>query len=321
MASFQNILVGIDFTQCARLSIDDLPITAQDVFRHAVWLARKTGGRLTLMSALDLTAVILDDLSEHHRLALTRTIDADARQVLAELVRQAQEAGVAADAVFVHGKGWLELIRQVLRGRHDLLLVGTRSFSSTSVRRMLLGDTALKLFRRCPCPVWVTRPEPIDRPLNVLVASDLKPASEIGLQVAVALGQAVDVNIHVLHVADYPLFSLCLASLPDEVGPGYERKVRTHDEQALHDQLERIVQAAASSIPVQVHLSNSASRPDEAILQFINEHHIDLLVMGSIGRAGVAGVMIGNTAERLLPEVPCSVLAVKPPDFVCPIDE
>jgi hypothetical protein len=29
--------------------------------------------------------------------------------------------------------------------------------------------------------------------------------------------------------------------------------------------------------------------------------------------------MIGNTAERLLPEVRCSVLAVKPPDFICPI--
>src|SRR5207245_11145809 len=94
-----------------------------------------------------------------------------------------------ADTVFVHGKGWLEIIRQVLRGGHDLVLVGTRNF--TGVRRMLLGNTALKLFRRCPCPVWVTRPEPLDRHLNVLVASDLKPVSELALRLAVSLARAL----------------------------------------------------------------------------------------------------------------------------------
>jgi universal stress protein E len=41
--------------------------------------------------------------------------------------------------------------------------------------------------------------------------------------------------------------------------------------------------------------------------------------MGTIGRGGMQGIMIGNTAERLLPEIQCSLLAVKPPDFVCPI--
>jgi len=38
-----------------------------------------------------------------------------------------------------------------------------------------------------------------------------------------------------------------------------------------------------------------------------------------VGRAGAPGITIGNTAERLLPEVTCSVLAVKPPGFHCSI--
>ncbi|MEO6809254.1 MAG: universal stress protein [Isosphaeraceae bacterium] len=298
--------------------METLPDTAQNVFHHAVWLAGKTGARLTFLSAIDLTAILLDDLTENNRLVLTRTIDADAGRVLTELVRQAKEQGVEAESIFVHGKGWLELIQQVSRGRHDLLLVGARALNGADVRRILMGSTAQKLVRRCPCPVWVTRPGPLDQPLNVLVANDLKPVSEPALRLAVELGQALDANLHLLHVAEYPLFSLCLTSLPDEIGPDYQNKVRARAEQTLRAQLDQAT-LGVSTKPIQVHLMDCIRNPDESILQFIKEHQIDLLIMGSVGRSGVAGIMIGNAAERLLPNVTCSVLVVKPPDFVCPI--
>ena len=45
---------------------------------------------------------------------------------------------------------------------------------------------------------------------------------------------------------------------------------------------------------------------------FVVAEGIDLVVMGSVARAGIAGMLIGNTAERLLRKLPCSVLVVKP---------
>ena len=45
----------------------------------------------------------------------------------------------------------------------------------------------------------------------------------------------------------------------------------------------------------------------------------DLVVMGTVGRTGIAGLFIGNTAEMVLEQVQCSVLAVKPPGFVSPV--
>ena len=42
--------------------------------------------------------------------------------------------------------------------------------------------------------------------------------------------------------------------------------------------------------------------------------------MGTVARGGFQRFLVGNTAERILPELPCSVLAVKPTDFVCPIE-
>lgn len=56
-----------------------------------------------------------------------------------------------------------------------------------------------------------------------------------------------------------------------------------------------------------------------AILDFVKKRKIDLLAMGTAGWGGVKGMFIGNMAERLLPQLPCSVLAVKPTGFQCPI--
>ena len=41
--------------------------------------------------------------------------------------------------------------------------------------------------------------------------------------------------------------------------------------------------------------------------------------MRPIPRTRIAGFLVGNTAERLLPLIPCSVLAVKPEGFVTPV--
>ena len=46
---------------------------------------------------------------------------------------------------------------------------------------------------------------------------------------------------------------------------------------------------------------------------------IDLIVMGTVSRAGIAGLLIGNTAEKVLQQVDCSMLTVKPEGFVTPV--
>ena len=133
-----------------------------------------------------------------------------------------------------------------------------------------------------------------------------------------AWARATGATVHLLHAVDYPVYHLWLTALPDEVWRDYHRRVLGHAEWALRDQLKQTEHQSLSE-PVRVHIADKVGRPDQVILKCIREYHIDLLVLGTLGRAGVPGVMIGNTAERLLPEVTCSVLAVKPPGFRCPI--
>jgi universal stress protein E len=65
-----------------------------------------------------------------------------------------------------------------------------------------------------------------------------------------------------------------------------------------------------------VHLHLRRGGLEEVIPEFVVAHGVDLVVLGTVARTGIAGLLIGNTAERLLQRLPCSVLAVKPNGFV-----
>ena len=316
MQPFRNILVGVDLTQYDATTLQP-SVIAREVVRQALWLAGNTGGRLTFCSALNLTLETLPHLDEADRRQLAHTVEQAAAAILGGLVQQARVQGIEATEKLVLGRPWLEIIRQVLRDKHDLLLVGTRD--RTGLGRMIFGSNAIKLVRRCPCPVWVAKPEDVPTPVHILVASDLSPVSDKALCLAVQLARITPTTIHLLHIVDFPLDHIWCTGLPDAKEEAYRRSVRHTAEQTLQTQVEH-AGARGLSPAIQVHLLDDVGGlPDEGILSFIEQHRIDLLIMGTIGRSGILGVMIGNTAERILPELTCSLLAVKPEEFVCPV--
>jgi universal stress protein E len=59
------------------------------------------------------------------------------------------------------------------------------------------------------------------------------------------------------------------------------------------------------------------AEPEEAIARYVELHDIDVVVMGTVARTGIAGLIMGNTAERVLQRLRGSVLAVKPASSAC----
>ena len=45
----------------------------------------------------------------------------------------------------------------------------------------------------------------------------------------------------------------------------------------------------------------------------------DLIVMGTVGRTGISGFLVGHTAETVLNQIDCSMLAIKPPGITTPV--
>jgi nucleotide-binding universal stress UspA family protein len=77
------------------------------------------------------------------------------------------------------------------------------------------------------------------------------------------------------------------------------------------EELDRALAPTSAHVdPARVHLVKGD--PRAVIGEFASSLGIDLLVMGTVARSGVAGRIIGNTAEAVLNHMPCSMLVVKP---------
>jgi universal stress protein E len=333
MNPFTNILVGIDLARFNPLDASGLSPVAQEPIRWGIELAKANSGRLLFFSSSEISEEALLPLAEEDRAHVRDVVYQGGAKLLQKLVEQAKAQGVEADSKIVPGKGWLEIIRQVLRAKHDLVVVGTRDVKS--LHHILFGNTGMKLLRRCPCPVLVTRPltfasgvlgadaprvaDTGASPLNILVATDMQPPAEQALRLGIALANQMKAHLAVLHVVEYQLDEVCNIGLPDVKQDQYRRKVKAQAQEVLQAQLDKTEYKSLGS-RVEIHLAGDVDVPDVAIQRFIEAHNIHLLIMGTIGGGGIRGIMIGNTAERLLLTVRCSVLAVKPPDFVCPVD-
>jgi universal stress protein E len=314
MSGFRNILVGIDLTRSRPTGGSGLDPVIEIVARRAEWIARESRALLTFLSVLPLP---VKEGRQVWRLPPSGAAEQPAsgleeeavRCTLANLVHQARKRGTEAGAVLACGQGWVEIIRQVQHDRHDLLVVGTHD--PHGLRRILLGSTAQKLLHECPCPVWVSKPSGDTAPRNILVASDLSSRSDEAVRLGLALSRLASVSAHLFHAVDYPLDRPWSADSEDVLNSNYRRRIRAEAELALRAQAEQDA-CPEGQPPPTIHLADRHSLPAHAILKFIRDHHIDLLVLGTAARHGLAGVLFGNTAERLLPEVPCSLLVARP---------
>jgi universal stress protein E len=241
----------------------------------------------------------------------------EARRRLDRLVASLGDTQVVVDTRVLSGKPFVEIIREVREGKHDLVMVpadGDRAF--------WMGTTVTHLLRKCPVPVWVLRPVPRPHYVSVLAAVDPDPDQEFGasltrtiLELASSMARDERSRLHVVHTWQFleeALYRRRFRTSEEELAEMREEKDRHHREH-----VEKA--CAAVDLPESAELHVLRGDPAEVIPRLTREHEIDLVVMGTVARRGLSGILIGNTAEKVLGRVRCAVLAVKPGGFVSPV--
>jgi len=214
------------------------------------------------------------------------------------------------------GVPFLEVIREVLRGGYDLAVVSARRSGEPGGE--IVSNMATQLIRKCPCPVWVAPRDPTPKGQGSIlsaVALDHGPASRV-LSLSASIAALSERKWNALHVPEYPLEGgMRLRNVDAAEVQSYEADCR---EQAWAE-LHTLTDGLAADAGVEVKLWMAEGRPSEQIVKAEAKLDATLIVLGTIGRGGLAGVVIGSTAERTIAQACSSVLAIKPDDFVCPV--
>lgn len=308
MQRFKNILYFADGI-----------LEAGPALQRAVALANSNDARLTVVDVIEPQ----EDLPE-----VRTEFGTDLNEILREHRRQALEDMLqpfdrADSIIYTHvltGTPFIEVIRSVLSSRHDLVIKTCRPPEGLSEH--LLGSTDMHLMRKCPCPVWIDRPTatlPYRRILAAVdpVDSDSKESARLVMDLATSLARRESATLDVVHAwrvyGESMLRSGRIRLSDPELGQLLDQTRQCHAS-TLQDLLEPYGLDAASP---HVHLVKDQAA--SAIHRLSTELGSDLIVMGTVGRTGIPGFFIGNTAEEVLQATQASVLAVKPADFVSPV--
>lgn len=215
----------------------------------------------------------------------------------------------------------IRIISRVIRDKHDLLIKAVEHDKKDHGFKAL----DMELVRKCPCPVWLCRATNNEiTQLKISVAIDPHSEEDKAKELAIKLLKVADQlatlsnnPLSIITCWDYP-FENTLRHSPFVSIPEDRIQSMVHEHEIdIRKALDALLNKIKPKSDLIIFLKKGI--PDEVIPALITEQNIDLLVMGTVGRTGIPGFVIGNTAVNVLQKMSCSLLALKPTGFVSPV--
>lgn len=146
-------------------------------------------------------------------------------------------------------------------------------------------------------------------PQHVVVATDLSEASIAALDAGRLWANTFGARLTLLHVYSPDVMTPGLGPI-EGVDPGREHRIQIG--KALHEALNRLSNKELRVANTHVELVADSSAAN-AVCRFAEEHGADLIIVSSHGRTGVAHLLLGSVAEKIMRHAPCPVLVARAP--------
>ena len=311
MKRFNNILFVAD---------DSREQTA--ALKKTIELARDVDASITVIGIVESAEIIPFPEGEIDIVKLQEELILAKQNELEKLTKSAIGRKKITIPVLVNeGRDYIEIIRAVKKNKFDLVV---KASGKPHLTGMLFSTLDMNLVKKCPCPVLIMKPRKKITHSRILAAVDLRRKDKTQknmdrtiMELSRDLAALEKGTLHILH-AWHMSFESHFRAHP-EVEMAYKsvnsmvKEIRTIEKQHLNDLAEEF-----SLTPSDTHLIKG--NPIQVIPRFVRSQRIDLVVMGTVGRTGISGFFMGNTAEKILSNINCSVLAIKPKGWKTPVE-
>jgi nucleotide-binding universal stress UspA family protein len=291
-----------------------------NALKQALSLARHNAAALHAVVICPLLPGDLGEYEADYKTSLAERIRASITNAQAALGMSQEEVHATVE-VDCGDTSAVRIVRRILRNAHDLLV----KQAEPTDRRAGFQALDMQLLRLCPCPTWLCRPIGRSR-TEIRVAVAVNPQSvepvdrDLALQLlrlARSLADTYSGELSIVSCWDYKFEEDLRRSPWTKVSEDVIRRRVITAERDHRAAFETLIQESEIAGPVREH--HTRGSPERAIAQLADSLAVDILVMGTVGRTGIPGFVIGNTAESVLREIRCSLMALKPNGFVSPV--
>ncbi len=296
MSGWQSLVVGVDFTPCSASAL-----------RQAIRIAERNQATLHVVHVIEVLVVMdLEEALSPFQADVRAGLVEDAGRGWQEFTADAPGASGLELAVEIDNPV-LAILRRVQEHSADLLILGTHG---TSPPDRGAGTLATACVRKAMANVLLVK-DPHTGPFRSIVACiDFSATSRKALEQAVRMAAHDGAILHVLHVFNAPWHRLHYRAPTPQASPDYQKQYR--------DGLRRRLEAFCEPF----HGAMAQLRTGYAVFdfpghgggitEFVKQVDGDLVVLGTRGRTNLRDLLLGTTAERVVRDASCSILAVKP---------
>ncbi len=264
---------------------------------YAALYAKTFGGRILLATvwegAEDALTSVLPAVAED----LFKEGERYYEKYLAKVADKYMGEGVKIDAEVLAGNP-AETILKLIEERHaDVIALATHGRSGLG--RWWYGSVAGEVAQRASIPRLIVGPKVLSQPAKaikvdaVLVPLDGSQLSESALEHGIRITKAFGAALHVVQVIS-PASQTFLFDAPSVASVDIQSQI----EKGVKEYVSQVAKRAGGS--TQVFTCVLRGPPADALVGYVEEHGIDLAVMASHGRGGLARVALGSVADRML---------------------
>lgn len=294
-------------------------------FHQALQFANQEKSCVTLFTVIEKLAE-MEDLSRYS-VSTLNLLDNATRQCEKELAEHiatlsSQYPDIEFDTIVATGIPYIEIIKGAAKTSSDLIVIDAHRDNKETACQW--GTSTRHLMRESDIPLWTIHPLLEPQLIKKVVAAidvtgtDLTELNEKILQ-------------HAFEFADMNQATLYLCHAWRLESEGYLREWNRCDDLEIAVIAKKLREDRASRLEALLEpYTNSKTSVKITMLEgdakkilpdYINSHDIDLVIMGSVCRTGIAGFVMGNTAEYMLDKIQCSVITLKPEGFKSPVLE
>ncbi|QDT73499.1 universal stress protein [Lacipirellula limnantheis] len=305
---FKNILVAVDFSASTPTTLNQaLRLAKTDQCRVALAhcvpdIARLIASTPRFIAGMPQLATLYGDIDQTQQ-----DFKQDAAAQLSELTATLPTKDHEISSSVLVGDPDVAISQAVAEHGYDLVVCGTRGAGTWE--KFLVGSTAKRLVRDCPTSVLVVNDEHRRPPQVVMAAVDFSAVSLKALSTASSVATHWSAELHVLHVVE----SLEISAEAVKRNSQAERLRNEINDEAAERILASVKRCGGELGKVRVHVSWGT--PWRELARTAERINAELIAIGTVGRSGINGLLIGNTAEKVLSACRRSILTVKPDDF------
>jgi len=282
METAQNQMMG--FVEKILLATDCSEFS-EGAVQEAIFFAQACGATLTILH-------VIEENPEYRTLGhdIVAKLESEAGDCLASIKKMADAEGIKAEIVVRYSDTPERMVLEEVMARGiDIVITGRRG--RRGLQKLLMGVVTEKVAAMVPCKTLIVPKDCVVAGDGVLFATDGSPCSENAEREAIGM----------VSRCDYLKYICVLSAAADETELAEAKK-----------RVQRIAEKIREkNAKISIETVAEIGSPADLIIPKAKEMKVDVIVVGSHGRTGLARLMMGSVASHLIAGAPCSVLVAK----------